>query len=49
MAAMAARRRAAQFVMKPQQRKMGTHAPAPEWDGIDKVVRGYFPKDYQRK
>eukprot|EP00549_Striatella_unipunctata_P003064 CAMPEP_0118673994 /NCGR_PEP_ID=MMETSP0800-20121206/642_1 /TAXON_ID=210618 ORGANISM="Striatella unipunctata, Strain CCMP2910" /NCGR_SAMPLE_ID=MMETSP0800 /ASSEMBLY_ACC=CAM_ASM_000638 /LENGTH=100 /DNA_ID=CAMNT_0006569141 /DNA_START=91 /DNA_END=393 /DNA_ORIENTATION=- len=25
----------------------GGHAPAPEWTGIDKVVRGYFPQDYQ--
>ena len=27
----------------------GSHGPPPEWEGIDKVVRGYFPKDYQRK
>lgn len=26
---------------------MGGHAPAPEWTGIDKVVRGYFPEDPQ--
>lgn len=32
-----------------QRRQMGGHAPAPEWTGIDKVVRGYFPEDYQRK
>ena len=31
-----------------QKRQMGTHA-APEWTGIDKVVRGVFPEDYQRK
>jgi len=29
------------------RRNMGGHAPAPEWTGIDKVVRGYFPQDYQ--
>jgi hypothetical protein len=28
---------------------MGSSAPAPEWTGIDKVVRGYFPKDEQRE
>ena len=31
-----------------QKRQMGAHAQ-PEWTGIDKVVRGYFPEDYQRK
>jgi hypothetical protein len=25
----------------------GSHGPPPEWTGIDKVVRGYFPEDYQ--
>mmetsp|Transcript_22023 Transcript_22023/g.26164 ORF Transcript_22023/g.26164 Transcript_22023/m.26164 type:complete len:94 (-) Transcript_22023:405-686(-) len=25
---------------------MGSHAE-PQWEGIDKVVRGVFPKDYQ--
>ena len=25
----------------------GHHGPAPEWKGVDKVVRGYFPEDYQ--
>merc|ERR1711862_841625 len=28
------------------KRRMGS-AAAPEWTGIDKVVRGYFPKDEQ--
>jgi len=28
---------------------MGGAAAAPEWTGIDKVVRGYFPQDDQRK
>jgi hypothetical protein len=35
---------------KISQRQMGgggNHA-AKEWTGIDKVVRGYFPEDYQR-
>jgi hypothetical protein len=34
-----------------QKRNMalgGHHGPPPEWTGIDKVVRGYFPEDYQR-
>jgi hypothetical protein len=33
----------------PQRRHMagGGHA-APEWEGIDKIVRGYFPGDHQR-
>ena len=26
----------------------GHHGPPPEWEGIDKVVRGYFPEDWQR-
>ena len=26
----------------------GHHGPAPDWQGVDKVVRGYFPHDYQR-
>ena len=30
------------------KRRMGG-AAAPEWTGIDKVVRGYFPQDYQRE
>lgn len=32
-----------------QKRTMaGGHAPAPEWEGVDKVVRGVFPHDHQR-
>lgn len=35
----------------PQQRRGfalgGSHGPPPEWEGVDKVVRGYFPEDYQ--
>uniref|UniRef100_A0A7S2EPJ3 Uncharacterized protein n=1 Tax=Trieres chinensis TaxID=1514140 RepID=A0A7S2EPJ3_TRICV len=30
-----------------QRRNMGSGGPKPEWTGIDKVVRGYFPEDYQ--
>ena len=30
------------------KRRMGS-AAAPEWTGIDKVVRGYFPQDDQRE
>ena len=31
------------------KRRMGSGAAAPEWEGIDKVVRGYFPQDDQRE
>ena len=36
---------------QPQRRGFslgGHHGPPPKWEGIDKVVRGYFPEDYQR-
>jgi hypothetical protein len=26
----------------------GAKGPPVEWEGIDKVVRSYFPEDYQR-
>jgi len=26
----------------------GSHGPPPDWQGVDKVVRSYFPEDYQR-
>lgn len=26
----------------------GSSGPPPEWEGVDKVVRGHFPQDYQR-
>ena len=43
-------RTAGRTAARAQRRQMGgSHAPAPEWTGIDKVVRGYFPEDYQRK
>jgi hypothetical protein len=35
-------------VVAQQKRRMGA-AAAPEWTGIDKVVRGYFPGDDQRE
>jgi hypothetical protein len=38
-------------LVKGQRRGMalgGHHGPPPEWTGVDKVVRGYFPEDYQR-
>ena len=38
----AARRTAQQ---QAKRRMGGGAAAAPEWTGIDKVVRGYFPKD----
>jgi hypothetical protein len=31
-----------------QKRAMGGGGPAPEWEGIDKVVRGVFPGDHHR-
>jgi hypothetical protein len=34
--------------MAQQRRTMaGGHAPAPKWEGIDKVVRDVFPEDWQ--
>ena len=43
-------RTAGRTAARAQRRQMGgSHAPAPEWTGIDKVVRGYFPEDYQRE
>jgi hypothetical protein len=30
------------------QRRAMASGPAPEWQGIDKVVRGVFPHDHQR-
>jgi hypothetical protein len=47
-----ARRRAVPVVMqRTQKRGMalgGHHGPPPDWQGVDKIVRGYFPEDYQR-
>ena len=46
--ALLATRRAAQ-TQQATKRRMGGAAAAPEWTGIDKVVRGYFPQDDQSK
>ena len=51
VAAATARRRIAvmatrQATTQGQKRSMGS--PPPEWEGIDKVVRGVFPGDHQR-
>ena len=46
--ALLATRRAAATTANTQKRRMGG-AAAPEWTGIDKVVRGYFPQDDQRE
>ncbi|GKY98775.1 hypothetical protein MPSEU_000833700 [Mayamaea pseudoterrestris] len=48
----AASRRAAVAPLTRQQQTRnlalgGHHGPPPEWTGIDKVVRGVFPQDYQ--
>ena len=51
-ALLASTRRQAAVVASQQavkRRTMASHAAAPEWTGIDKVVRGYFPQDDQRK
>ena len=53
VAAASARRRIAvmatrQATSQGQKRSMGG-GPPPEWEGIDKVVRGVFPQDYQRE
>mmetsp|Transcript_10878 Transcript_10878/g.23581 ORF Transcript_10878/g.23581 Transcript_10878/m.23581 type:complete len:127 (+) Transcript_10878:77-457(+) len=45
--ALLATRRRATATSQQAKRRMGSAAPAPEWTGIDKVVRGYFPKDEQ--
>lgn len=49
LAAAVTRRRVGMIAKQQvQKRSMGGHAPAPEWTGIDKVVRGVFPHDHQR-
>ena len=49
IAANAVRRRAGTIAKQQIQKRYmaGGHGPAPEWEGIDKVVRGVFPHDYQ--
>ena len=47
---LATRRATASSTSAMTKRRMGgSAAPAPEWEGIDKVVRGYFPQDDQRE
>lgn len=46
---MALRATRQQLHKAPQRRSMaGGGGPAPEWEGVDKVVRGVFPGDHQR-
>lgn len=45
--AVARRRTAVMATRQMQRRGMGSHAPKPEWTGIDKTVRTYLPEDYQ--
>lgn len=48
VASSVARRRAGMFAKQQvQKRSMAGGGPAPEWEGIDKVVRGVFPGDHQ--
>lgn len=48
----ASRRLAPRIALQQTQRRnlaLGGHSgPPPEWTGIDKVVRSYFPEDWQR-
>ena len=46
---LATRRATASSAAMTKRRMGGSAAPAPEWEGIDKVVRGYFPQDDQRE
>lgn len=48
LAAAAARRRVGIIAKQQTQRRNMAGAPAPQWEGVDKVVRGYFPQDHQR-
>ncbi|OEU22859.1 hypothetical protein FRACYDRAFT_259230 [Fragilariopsis cylindrus CCMP1102] len=47
VAAATARRRFAMMAKQTTQRRTMAGGAAPEWEGVDKVVRGYFPKDSQ--
>mmetsp|Transcript_51118 Transcript_51118/g.52073 ORF Transcript_51118/g.52073 Transcript_51118/m.52073 type:complete len:121 (-) Transcript_51118:1108-1470(-) len=47
VAAVTTRRRIAVMVKQSTQRRTMGGGAAPEWEGIDKVVRGYFPGDHQ--
>jgi hypothetical protein len=51
VAAATARRRIAVMATRQataQGQKRSMAGPPPEWEGIDKVVRGVFPGDHQR-
>ena len=51
LSAIARRRAAPAVVQHTQKRGMalgGSKGPPPDWQGVDKVVRGYFPEDYKR-
>jgi hypothetical protein len=48
VSAVARRRTAVMATRQMQRRGMAGHAPKPEWTGINKTVRSYFPEDYQR-
>ena len=49
VAARATANAARRVVSQQQKRSFAGHGKAkPEWTGIDKVVRGYFPEDHQR-
>ena len=48
LAAAAARRRVGGAIRSQAQKRAMGGGPAPEWEGIDKVVRGVFPGDHQR-
>lgn len=48
IAARAASRRFGMVAKQSLQRRNMGGGPAPEWEGIDKVVRGVFPGDHQR-
>ena len=48
-ALLATRRTAVATTSQQAKRRMGSSAPAQEWTGVDKVVRGIFPKDEQRE
>jgi hypothetical protein len=38
----------ASTIVVPRRTMASGHHPKPEWTGIDKVVRSYFPEDWQR-
>lgn len=44
----AARRRVVLLAKQHQQTRLMGGGPKPEWTGIDKTVRTYFPEDWMR-